>query len=56
MGWSLECFIKLGTNYLIGNVCLGIRPVVTLRQDVKIEKPTSSNDGSTPDKAYILKK
>ena len=51
-GWTLSCYIDSGTNYTIGNICLGIRPVITLKSNVRIKN--SDNDGSTPDKAHIL--
>ena len=36
------------------NASYGIRPVVTLKSDVQIEK-TSANDGTTLNKACIIK-
>lgn len=53
-GWTLKCYIKSSTNYVIGNRCLGIRPVITLKPNLKIDCSNPDIDGSSPDKAYIL--
>lgn len=42
------------TGIVTGDLCQGIRPMVTLKSDVKVEKATSDNDGSSPDKPWIL--
>lgn len=53
-GWYLFYAHTDGYPYEYESAC-GVRPIVTLKSKVKIDKSDTSKDGKSPEKAIVLK-
>ena len=52
--WSLFSAATVGSAYEYERAC-GVRPIVTLKSKVQIDKSDTSKDGKSPEKAIVLK-